>query len=185
MTEPSFQSWRKPSAVMIILAAGSDPRILLIARPRTLTYHAGQIAYPGGSFDARHDRTLWDTARRETLEEVGIAIPAESLAGFLDPVHIAVSGFTLCPIVAVVAEAPAVTPNPSEVSGYEWVSLRDLRAVRRMAHFSTPESAYWLPEFGLTMGRLWGATARVTDQLLGVLDGGGRCTFDRCTKLTK
>lgn len=33
----------------------------------------GEICFPGGRFDAQHDKTLQDTAVRETIEELGIA----------------------------------------------------------------------------------------------------------------
>ena len=168
-TEPVFTAWRRPAAIMVLLAMAPEPSVLLIQRPDTLTYHAGQIACPGGSFDPRVDVTLWDTARRETREEVGIDIPLDRLAGYLDPVHIVVTGFTLVPCVTVVAQRVLVRADSGEVADYHWVTLKELTAVKRMSRVVADGVSYRMPEFPLVWGRLWGATAKVMDQLLGRL----------------
>jgi 8-oxo-dGTP pyrophosphatase MutT (NUDIX family) len=155
---------------MVMVAEAPQAAVLLIHRRDTLTYHAGQIACPGGSYDPRLDRSLWDTAVRETREEVGIAMSRQFFCGFLDPVHIVVTGFTVAPAVAVVASAPAVVLDCGEVSSYQWVTLAELRHVRRMSRVLLGGASYRLPEFPLAWGRLWGATARIIDQLLTVLD---------------
>ncbi len=164
--EPAFSGWDRPAAVMVLVAVWPHPAVLLIHRPDTLTYHAGQIACPGGSFDSRYDSTLWETAIRETQEEVGITVAEESRAGYLDPVYITVTGFTLVPFVAVVKTRPPVHPDSGEVASYQWVTLAELAQVRRMGRVMAWGVSYQMPEFPLAWGRLWGATARVMDQLL-------------------
>lgn len=167
--EPSFQSWGRPAAVMVLLAREPVPSVLLIHRPDTLSHHAGQIACPGGSFDNLLDCTLWDTACRETQEEVGIAVTRASFAGYLDPVHISVTGFTFIPAVSVLARQAPVIPSFAEVQSYRWVSLEELRQVKRMSSVTHNDRTYRMAEFPLPWGRVWGATARVIEQLLEVL----------------
>lgn len=169
--EPRFEAWARPAAVLVLLAQTPEPSVLLIHRPDTLTHHAGQIACPGGSFDHCVDTTLWDTARRETREEVGIDVPWDSHLGHLDPVYIPVTDFTLLPYVVALDARPEVHPDAGEVASYQWVGLNELRRVRRMSRVMAAGAAYQMPEFPLTWGRLWGATARVMDQLLAKLDG--------------
>lgn len=169
--EPPYAAWAKPAAVMVLIARFPEPSVLLIRRPDTLTYHAGQIACPGGTFEPGVDHCLGDAARRETEEEVGIRVSPESLAGFLEPVYIHVTGFTLLPVVSVVDRQPSVVPHPDEVADYQWVSLKTLRQVRRTVSMDINGVRYPLAEFPLEWGRLWGATARAVDQLLRVLEG--------------
>jgi len=168
--EPRFDTWERPSAVMVILAEHPRPAVLLIHRPDTLSHHAGQIAFPGGSFDPQCDSTLWDTASRETREEVGIIVPRDRLVGHLDPVHITVSGFTVAPIVVGLADPPVVVADPSEVAAYHWVDLEELTQCRQMGRFFAKGVWYTAPEFPLSWGRVWGATARILGQLM-TLDG--------------
>jgi 8-oxo-dGTP pyrophosphatase MutT (NUDIX family) len=147
----------------MVLLAGTDPDVLLIRRPHTLSEHGGQIACPGGRFDPNQDRSLWDTARRETCEEVGIQVGGQHCVGFLDAVFIPVSGYTVLPAVVWLDVHPQVTPSPGEVQDWTWVSVRGLTAVRRVVPW---RSGPWMPEFRLSWGRVWGATARILDQLL-------------------
>ncbi len=169
--EPPYAEWAKPSAVMMLIARLPEPAVLLIRRPDTLTHHAGQIACPGGSLDPGMDQCLWDAAQREAEEEVGIRVAPEAVAGFLDPIHIHVTGFTLLPVVAVVDRRPPVVPLADEVAEYRWVNLDTLRRIRRTAPMDINGGRYQMAEFPLEWGRLWGATARAVDQLLHVLEG--------------
>ncbi|MCY0878997.1 MAG: CoA pyrophosphatase [Firmicutes bacterium] len=164
--EPDYRHWAKPSAIMVLLTPADRPSVLLIERPHTLSHHGGQIGCPGGAVDVRTDRTLWDTARRETREEVGIEVPPAALLGWLDPVYIPPSGFTVAPAVALLPDWPRVSPAPQEVSAYHWVPLGQLRQVRRYAQRLVSQRTYQMAEFPLEWGLVWGATARVLDQLL-------------------
>ena len=164
--EPAFLGWQRPAAIMVILVQNPEPAVLLIQRPDNLTHHAGQIACPGGSFDPRWDQTLWDTARRETREEVGIDVPTDARAGYLDEVYITVTGFTLVPAVTLMGDRPRVIPDSGEVADYHWVALSELTRTRRMSRWVADGVSYRMPEFPLTWGRLWGATAKVMDDLL-------------------
>lgn len=158
---------------MVLLIAEPVPSVLLIRRPDTLTHHAGQLACPGGRFDPVIDHNLWDAAVRETAEEVGVMVSSDDCLGFLEPVHIRVTGYTLLPVVAFLPTQPVVSPAPDEVADYQWAALEELRACRRMSRVAANGLVYTLPEFPLAWGRLWGATAQVVDQLLTVLAAGG------------
>jgi len=61
-----------PDLVPILGEAHRDkdiPHVLLLQRKSNMRNHPGQIAFPGGAMDAA-DRSLMDTALRETYEEV-------------------------------------------------------------------------------------------------------------------
>ena len=62
------------SAVMILLyESGSELKMPLIIRPVYDGVHSGQVSLPGGSFEDS-DRTLQQTAIRETEEETGFKV---------------------------------------------------------------------------------------------------------------
>ena len=61
-----------PAAVMILLVNREEiPHLIFTRRTDTVETHKGQISFPGGVKDPQ-DKNLLDTARRETLEEIGI-----------------------------------------------------------------------------------------------------------------
>src|SRR5687767_2082314 len=59
------------AAVLLPLLDGPEPSLVFTKRAEDLSRHQGEISFPGG---LRHpeDRSLVETALRETEEEVGI-----------------------------------------------------------------------------------------------------------------
>jgi 8-oxo-dGTP pyrophosphatase MutT (NUDIX family) len=74
--------------------------VLLTQRASHLKHHPGQISFPGGRMEAI-DASPWDTALRETEEEIGLARDHVSLAGYLAD-HFVISGYLVTPAVAFV-----------------------------------------------------------------------------------
>jgi 8-oxo-dGTP pyrophosphatase MutT (NUDIX family) len=74
--------------------------ILLTQRASHLKHHPGQISFPGGRVEA-NDAGPWETALRETEEEIGLGREHVSLAGYLAD-HFVISGYLVTPAVAFV-----------------------------------------------------------------------------------
>ena len=87
---------------------------MLTVRGADLPHHADQISLPGGR--PAPGETAEDTALREAVEEIGVDVTGLAIAGRLTPVHIAVSGFNVQPIVALADTAPVFVPAPGEVA---------------------------------------------------------------------
>jgi 8-oxo-dGTP pyrophosphatase MutT (NUDIX family) len=121
--------------------------------------HAGQVAFPGGKSDPSDD-SLLVTALREAEEELGITRANVDVLGALDDT-LTVTGFTITPWVAWLAQAANVHPNPSEVARAFAPPLRT---------FLEPASGA-RPWRGWTIdGELvWGTTAAIVDNLVAVL----------------
>ena len=74
--------------------------VLLTQRASHLKNHPGQISFPGGRVEAA-DSSPWETALRETEEEIGLGREHLSLAGYLAD-HFVISGYLVTPAVAFV-----------------------------------------------------------------------------------
>ena len=75
-----------PAGVMLLIyPEGGEFRILLNKRSDSVEEHKGEIAFPGGRKDEA-DRTLLDTALRETYEEMGVRPQDVDVLGELDDV---------------------------------------------------------------------------------------------------
>jgi len=75
-TAKTFKKWRnlpKQASTLIPLCKNkhNNPSILFLTRPEHLPY-PGQICFPGGKFDKNLDKSIEQTAIRETFEETGI-----------------------------------------------------------------------------------------------------------------
>jgi 8-oxo-dGTP pyrophosphatase MutT (NUDIX family) len=159
---------RPASVLMLLFPRDGVPHVVLTVRGAGLPHHADQISLPGGR--PAPGETAEETALREAVEEIGVDVAAIAIAGRLTPVHIAVSGFTVQPIVALADVAPVFVPAPGEVAAVLEVSLplladpATLRNGRRARGGIEIEAPY----FAVGDHQVWGATAMLLGELLAV-----------------
>lgn len=161
----------RKSAVLVAIYDGADgPTTILTRRPMHMRKHAGEIAFPGGSYDET-DESLWHTALREAEEEVALDPTLPQRAGDLDSFVTGASYSLVQPIVATLAEPPRLTASPDEVDVILAVPLRELVSpgVYRTEDWFWNEQ--WAPMhfFDLVGDTVWGATSLMLHNLLSVL----------------
>lgn len=108
----------------IFLHAKQQPaELVLIQRARSLSYHPGQLAFPGGKQELS-DRDLAHTAIREAEEEIGLLANDVCIIAQL-PSFETVSGFCMTPFVGLIADADIMylNRNPKEVDSILAVPL--------------------------------------------------------------
>jgi 8-oxo-dGTP pyrophosphatase MutT (NUDIX family) len=159
---------RVPSAVLVPLYKENGKyHLVFIRRSIRVPTHKGQIAFPGG---ARHktDKTLLDTALRETHEEIGVKPEDVAVLGELDDQVTTTSNFILTPFIGVIPWPYEFTLCKAEVERLIFVPLDALRDKKsRKPEMETlngqeyPSYAYYYHG-----KRIWGATARVINMFL-------------------
>ena len=106
----------KQSAVLILIDCFSKiPSIILIQRPIYQGVHSNQIALPGGKSEL-DDENLLATAKRETLEEIGIDAHQYEVIGQLSTIYVPPSNFYIAPFVAISDQPLTFIPEVKEVS---------------------------------------------------------------------
>jgi 8-oxo-dGTP pyrophosphatase MutT (NUDIX family) len=155
----------KMAAVLVIIHYTKlSPRILLTKRNSTLKMHKGEMAFPGGQF-SKPDRSLYDTAARETREEIGVIIEQKDILGSLQSVQTLTSNFCIVPFVTLQEKIPEPQTLINEVQETIDVPLFDLLETLEIDREHQALSTNRLYKFNYRNEVIWGATARIIKQL--------------------
>jgi 8-oxo-dGTP pyrophosphatase MutT (NUDIX family) len=141
--------------------------ILFTRRTETVEQHRGQISFPGGAQEPA-DATLWETALRESEEEIGLA-PSDTIAlGSLSPI-VTVTNFYVEPYVAAIPQPYVFRPQEAEIAELLEVPVAALMdpAVLEKKPFPGREEPVLFYHHGENV--IWGATARMLEELLEAL----------------
>ncbi|HEU4840948.1 MAG TPA: CoA pyrophosphatase [Ilumatobacteraceae bacterium] len=110
---------------------------LLCRRAAGLNRHASQWALPGGRLDA--GETTEVAARRETDEELGVTLGADSVLGLMDD-YATRSGYVITPVVLWGGGRTELRPHPGEVLAAYRVGLHQLLRDDSPRFVDIPES---------------------------------------------
>ncbi|QXC60361.1 CoA pyrophosphatase [Aquihabitans sp. G128] len=165
-------SVRRGSAVLApIYEHDGEAFVVLTRRSARLRVHSGEVSFPGGGQEPGED--LADTARREAWEEVALDPASVELIGELDHLSTITSDSFIVPYVGLLPGRPQLVASPAEVEAVLHVPLAELLdpevyREERWDLFGAERSIFFFELYGDTV---WGATAAMLRQLLGLATG--------------
>lgn len=149
----------------VIHRPGSEPHLLFTRRTERLARHSGQVSFPGGRSE-ESDLSPVETALRETFEETGIGPSFVTVAGYLER-YLTGTGFDIQPVVGLVKEGFALTPDPREVAEIFEVPLAFLcdpaNRRRESREIGGRQRSFYAFRYG--GHEIWGATAAIVVSL--------------------
>jgi 8-oxo-dGTP pyrophosphatase MutT (NUDIX family) len=151
--------------VPLFLDADEQPHAVFTRRRTDLRRHAGEISFPGGRRDPE-DSNLRETALREAEEEIGLPRTDVEVLGELAPTSTFVTGYLIHPFVGLIPAGKQWAPSPAEVDAVLELPLQALREGRTRTHMERRGIAFETDAYIVDDTLIWGATARILEQLL-------------------
>ena len=158
------------SAVLLPIARGREGLDLLFTkRTERVEHHKGQISFPGGACDPS-DATPFETALRESQEEIGLPPSAVSLLGSMDDIRTP-SGFIVTPVVGYIEKLPPLRLNADEVAEVVLVPLEKFfdDSLRRSEFREVEGNTFEVFFYDVWKEPVWGATALFVKRLVDLL----------------
>lgn len=162
----------RASVLLLFYEVDGEPRLLFTRRTDLVEHHKGQICFPGGAYE-EGDEDLLRTALRETYEEVGVLPEHVTPIGQLHDIVSRGSNFVITPHVGVIS---GPLPYPFDHAQHEVEELLEvpLSCLLDDANVSSETHEFdgvpvTMPSYRYGDQVIWGATARILQQLLDLL----------------
>lgn len=112
-TEPFAVPSRNPAAAVLILLVDKPVvEVVFTKRSSFVRNHKNEVAFPGGAYE-KGDTTLYNTALRETCEEIAVCSNAVHFIGALDPFTTHYN-LEIYPYIASIKRSTLETAHPDE-----------------------------------------------------------------------
>lgn len=161
----------RPAAVLVpLFLRDREPWVLFTRRTEQLKKHSGEISFPGGGAEPG-DLDFWDTALRETEEEVGIRSADVRYLGQLDDFY-SVFGYRVKVAVGSYSAPYSYQVDENEIAALIELPLALLRDPRIYHQEDWQHKGRQVPVdfYQLDGHTIWGMTASILKQLLLRLD---------------
>jgi 8-oxo-dGTP pyrophosphatase MutT (NUDIX family) len=161
------------AAVLVpIYRAEGRSHLVLTRRRSDLRRHAGEISFPGGRRDEA-DADLRITALREAEEEIGLPRSQVEVIGALPATSTFATGYEIHPFVGTIPTGMAWELSPREVDAVLELSVEEIRAGRTVTRLQRRGVSFLTDAYVVDEHLIWGATARIIENLLARLDDQG------------
>ena len=159
--------YRHAAVLVPLFKSDGHYQVLFTKRTHHVEEHKGQISFPGGGVE-EGDRTLVDTALRESFEEVGLQKEDVSILGQLDDTLTVASRFIIHPFVGLIPY-----PYPFALSAVEVKRIIQipLGFFVEPSHRPFEMEGYVGPSYDYRGDVIWGATALIMEHFLDLLKG--------------
>jgi 8-oxo-dGTP pyrophosphatase MutT (NUDIX family) len=158
-----------PAAVLVPVVFRSDtPHFIFTKRTMTVAHHKGQISFPGGAAELC-DGGPPDTALRETNEEIGLVPECVRVLGCMDDL-VTLTSFLVTPVVGIVDEHAAFTPNTKEVAEIFELPINAFLdpSLHRTEPFEYKDSRRTVHYYEIGSRTVWGVTAEIVCRITSV-----------------
>ena len=171
-------SSKKAAVIAALYEDDNKVRLILILRNTYNGVHSNQIGFPGGRVEV-YDKTLFDTAIRETHEEIGVRVQKNELIRELQEIYIPPSNFNVYPFLVILNHPPSFVKDDKEVKEVITIDLESLLNCKiTQTQIPIPaklnelnmQNDVEVPAFKLAGYNVWGATAMMLSEIRDLIN---------------
>jgi 8-oxo-dGTP pyrophosphatase MutT (NUDIX family) len=157
------------AVLMPIFSENQELKFILTKRTESLKRHRGEISFPGGRKDQR-DKSLEETALRETDEEIGVPPGKIKILGRLDDLF-TITRYIITPFIGIIAKPVECRSNSREVAELLYVPLDLFLQKEKFAEKNIPQDGANFPVYYYYWNNyeIWGATAHIINQFMEII----------------
>ena len=169
---------KKAAVIAALYEDDNKVRLILILRNTYNGVHSNQIGFPGGRVED-YDKTLFDTAIRETYEEIGVRVQKNELIRELHEIYIPPSNFNVYPFLVILNHPPSFVKDDKEVKEVITIDLESLLNCKitqtqipipaKLNELNTRNEVE-VPAFKLAGYNVWGATAMMLSEIRDLIN---------------
>jgi 8-oxo-dGTP pyrophosphatase MutT (NUDIX family) len=169
---------KKAAVIAALYEDDNKVRLILILRNTYNGVHSNQIGFPGGRVED-YDKTLFDTAIRETYEEIGVRVQKNELIRELHEIYIPPSNFNVYPFLVILNHPPSFVKDDKEVKEVITIDLESLLNCKiTQTQIPIPaklnelniQNDVEVPAFKLADYNVWGATAMMLSEIRDLIN---------------
>lgn len=174
LMSPDLSKAQRSSVLLLFFPdKNGEPLLVFTKRVEYKGVHSGQISFPGGKAE-RTDKDIYDTAYRETEEEIGISRESIDTIGILSELYVPPSNFMIYPVIGAMNNEPVFNIDPKEVAEVITVPFSFFTNKRSIGNYTVVTSDMMtmdVPGFMVNGNLIWGATAMILSELISVMNG--------------
>ncbi|XP_031554457.1 nucleoside diphosphate-linked moiety X motif 8-like isoform X2 [Actinia tenebrosa] len=168
-----IESCKSEAAVLVpFCTVDNKPSLLFTLRSSSLFKHRGEVSFPGGKRD-KEDKSIVETAVRETVEELGIESNQIEIWAPLTPMPDRLVRIAITPVLGFLGEVDvkSIPFNHNEVSLVFTAFLEDLCHPKRQRYtkHKLKHGIFKRPVYFTGSFRIWGLTAVILDRVLSIM----------------
>tara|TARA_B100001146_G_scaffold224612_1_gene243190 strand:- start:2513 stop:3109 length:597 start_codon:yes stop_codon:yes gene_type:complete len=161
------------ASVLLALTESKEPELIFTLRSKKVSSHGGEVSFPGGMKEDK-DRSLEETALRESHEEIGLDPTKVTIYGKMNTL---VSRFnvSVTPYVGSIPEGTILNEDSEEIDSIFKVPVSFFLEDKRLRNDSVKKDGevFYVPAYKYDSYIIWGLTAMIIVNFLNLtLDAG-------------
>ncbi len=174
LSKKKYNNSKKAGVSVLFHPINNNIFFTLILRNEYDGVHSKQISFPGGRTE-KNDKNIYETALRETNEEIGVNVDEIKLIRKLENLYIPPSNYDITPFMVFASKKLDFYKDKNEVQEIINIDLDQLLDMENVvntkgSHISNRYLDTLVPAYKFNNHFVWGATAMILSEVKDIIN---------------